>query len=188
MDDERDVRRRVIEAADRLFYAQGIQAVGMDAIRSEARVSLKRLYSLFASKDDLVAAVLADRSRQWDAGIGAAAASAEGPRERLLAIYDFLGTWFREDGFRGCAFINSFGELGGVSPQVAKAVREQKASFRRYVDDLVAEAGGPPALAAQLAILAEGAQTTAAISGDTTAAADARTAAETLITTALAHS
>ncbi|QBI54048.1 TetR/AcrR family transcriptional regulator [Streptomonospora litoralis] len=187
MRDEEQIRRRVLEAADRLFYAYGIQAVGMDAVRAEAQVSLKRLYSAFGSKDALVAAFLRDRSRQWDAGLAAAAEQAgDDPRERLLAVYDFLGTWFEQDGFRGCAFINSFGELGGVSAEIAEAVREQKASFQDYVARLAAEAGAPPSLAPQLAILAEGAQSTAAISGDGAAAADARAAAESLIDAALA--
>jgi hypothetical protein len=50
---------------------------------------------------------------------------------------------------------------------------------------LVAEAGGPESLAPQLAILAEGAQTTAAIAGTKEAAGHARRAAETLIDVAL---
>ncbi|MDA0566832.1 TetR/AcrR family transcriptional regulator [Streptomonospora sp. S1-112] len=186
MTDESQLRRQVVEAADRLFYAHGVQAVGMDAVRAEAKVSLKRLYSLFASKDDLVIEVLRFRSRQWDTGIAATAEGARTPREKLLAVYDFLGLWFEQDGFRGCAFINSFGELGGVSPRVAEVVRRQKADFQRYVADLVAQTGAPPSLAPQLALLAEGAQTTAAIAGDSAAAADARRAAETLIDAALA--
>lgn len=178
-------RDHVIETADRLFYGRGIQAVGMDAVRNEAGISLKKLYSVFGSKDALLTEVLQYRRRMWDEGIAAAAAEARTPRDRVLAIFDFLNEWFRDDDFRGCAFINSFGELGSVSPDIAKLARNQKASFQRYVSSLVAEAGGPPALAAQLAILAEGAQTTAAISGTPDAAAHARAAAVTLIDAAL---
>ena len=42
-----DPRERVIDAADALFYSRGIRAVGMDDVRNEAGVSLKRLYALF---------------------------------------------------------------------------------------------------------------------------------------------
>ncbi|HEV7566198.1 MAG: hypothetical protein QOD05_2515 [Microbacteriaceae bacterium] len=185
MIDDEATRSNVIEAADRLFYSRGIQAVGMDAVRNEAGISLKKLYSAFGSKDVLLNEVLHHRGRQWDDGIAAASAAARTPRDKLLAIYDFLNGWFRQDDFRGCAFINSFGELGSISPEIAKAAREQKSSFQRYVSSLVAEAGGPPSLAAQLAILAEGAQTTAAISGTPDAAAHARAAAVTLIDAAL---
>jgi AcrR family transcriptional regulator len=179
-------RDRVLAAADRLFNARGVQAVGMDAVRAAAGVPLKRLYAAFPSKDALVVAVLHRRSGTWDAGVSAASAGATSPRERLLALYDFLGEWFRSDDFRGCAFINAFGELGGVSPAVAGAVRAQKESFQRYVAGLVAELGASPALATQLALLAEGAQTTAAIGGTPEVAAQARAAAATLIDAALA--
>ncbi|PRY10556.1 TetR/AcrR family transcriptional regulator [Kineococcus rhizosphaerae] len=184
--DVRPDRERLVEAADRLFNARGVQSVGMDAVRAESGVPLKRLYAAFSSKDDLVLAVLHHREGTWEQGIAAATASATSPRERLLAVYDFLDSWFRSDGFRGCGFINTFGELGGVSPEVADTVRAQKASFQRYVAGLVDDLGGPPALAAQLALLAEGAQTTAAIEGRPEAAAHARAAAEVLIDTALA--
>ncbi|MGN7799544.1 TetR/AcrR family transcriptional regulator [Leifsonia sp. 22587] len=176
----------IVEVADRLFYERGIHAVGMDAIRTEAGVPLKRLYSEFSSKDALLEEVLRYRSGVWDAGIAGAAAAAHTPREKLLAIYDFLDGWFRTDDFRGCGFINSFGEMGAVSPAVAAIAREQKERFQRYVASLVDELGAPAALADQLAILAEGAQTTAAISGNPTAAAQARAAAATLIDAALA--
>ncbi|GHS84799.1 TetR family transcriptional regulator [Actinomycetota bacterium] len=185
MIDDDTAREQVVAAADRLFYARGVQAVGMDAVRTEAGVSLKRIYALFPSKDDLVVAVLHHRTAQWNHGVAAATARVGTPREQLLAIFDFLADWFGEEDFRGCAFINSFGELGALSPRVAETVREQKASFQRYVAELVRSAGAPADLAPQLALLAEGAQTTAAISGTPDAARSARSAAETLIAAAL---
>lgn len=172
---------RVLEAADRLFYSRGIQAVGMDAVRTEAGVPLKRLYAEFPSKEHLLTEVLHRRSEIWNAGIARAAEGAETPRDRLLAVYDFLDSWFREEDFRGCGFINAYGELGAVSPAVAEISREQKRAFQRYVADLVVGLGAPSSLAAQLAILAEGAQTTAAIDGSPEAARQARAAAEVLI-------
>jgi AcrR family transcriptional regulator len=180
-------RDRIIRAAHDLFYARGIQAVGMDAVRAASGVPLKRLYAQFPSKDALVVEVLHYTTGLWDAGISSAATAASTPREKLLAIYDFLGTWFVADDFRGCGFINAFGELGAASPAVAEVARAQKATFRRYVAVLVAQLGAPHMLAEQLALLAEGAQTTAAISGEPEAAAVARAAAETLIDAAVSH-
>ncbi|MCK8612999.1 TetR/AcrR family transcriptional regulator [Gordonia sp. C13] len=176
-----DPREQVIRAADELFNAYGVHAVGMDKVRDAAGVSLKKIYSMFPSKEALILAVLDDRSGQWGAGIAACTEGSSAPREKLLAIFDFLLGWFGTEEFRGCAFINAYGELGGELPSVAEAVRRQKAGFQDYVAGLVAELGGPPRLAAQLAILAEGAQTTAAIAGTAQAADDARNAAEILI-------
>lgn len=181
MIDEAAARAAVVEAADRLFYARGVQAVGMDAVRNDAGVSLKRIYSLFSSKDELIEAVLRHRTHRWDTGLAQAAEPAESPRDKLLAIFDFLDAWFREPDFRGCAFINAFGELGTNSPRVAAAVREQKLAFQRYVADLTRETGAPDEVAAQIAVLAEGAQATAAILDDPGVASTARRAAEALL-------
>jgi AcrR family transcriptional regulator len=177
----------VLDAADQLYYRRGIQAVGMDALRAESGVSLKRLYRLFPSKDAVVEQVLLRRHEVWNDWLSDAIARAGNPRDRLLAVYDMLARWFAHDGFHGCIFINSFGELGEVAPGVAEIVRKHKAGFQARLATLVAEAGAPAALAPQLAILAEGAQTTAAIAGTTDAARHARTAAEVLIDNALGH-
>ncbi|HEV6952176.1 MAG TPA: TetR/AcrR family transcriptional regulator [Promicromonospora sp.] len=181
MGEAETAREQVVRAADELFYTRGVQAVGMDAVRAAAGVSLKRIYSLFASKDELVVAVLRHRTQVWDAGIASASENATTTRERLLAIFDFLDAWFREPDFHGCAFINTHGELSASSQAVKDAVREQKQSFQEYVARLVDEIGGTPDLAAQIAILAEGAQTTAAIAGTPDAARHARAAATTLL-------
>lgn len=176
---------RIVQAADELFYARGIQSVGMDAIRAAAGVSLKRLYAEFGSKEDLLIAVLDHRSAIWDRGLQEASAAAETPQAKLLAVYDFLDDWFRTDEFRGCGFINAFGELGSESPRVAETARAQKQAFQAYVADLVRELGAPAELGPQLALLAEGAQTTAAIDGTPDAAAHARSAARLLISATL---
>jgi AcrR family transcriptional regulator len=172
---------RVLAAADHLFYTRGIQAVGMDAVRTEAGVPLKRLYANFPSKQALVLAVLERRSEQWRDGLDKAIAAAPSPRAKLLAVYDFLSEWFQQDDFRGCAFINAFGELGSVQPDVASAVRAQKHGFQEQASALAVEFGAPAELGAQLALLAEGAQTTAAIDGSPAAARVARSAACVLI-------
>ena len=185
MIDEITAREQVVAAADELFYTRGIQSVGMDEVRTAAGISLKRMYALFPSKDAIVLEVLGRRRATWNDGLRDAAAGASTPRERLLGIYDFLSRWFEQDNFRGCAFINSFGELGATSPAVAAAARAHKDAFQDYIATLVRDAGAPDYLAPQLALLAEGAQTTAAISGTPDAASHARAAATTLITAAL---
>lgn len=182
-------RDTIVEAADALFYGRGIQSVGMDDIRTAAGVSLKKLYSVFPSKESLVTAVLASRHEVWESGIAHAVDLSTTPRGKLLAMYDFLEQWFGDVSFRGCGFINAFGELGATSPAIVTIAREHKESFQRYVEGLVRATGlsGTDAeeLAAELALLAEGAQTTAAIAGTVTPAAIARRAATTLIDAAL---
>jgi len=179
--DETPLRARLVTTASELFYQHGIGSIGMDAIRDAAHISLRALYKEFASKEDLVVAVLQLRHEQWEQGLAAKAGDLTEPIPRLLAIFDYLTDWCRDPSFRGCGFINAFGELGPSSPRVAEAVREHKRSFQTYVDRLVDAAGGSPELAAQLALLAEGAQTTSAIAGTNDAAVMASQAARALM-------
>lgn len=179
--DDAAARELVLEAAGRLFYARGFTAVGMDELRAESGIPLKRLYRLFPAKEAIVEEVLHHWRDVWTAGITAQVEAAQEPREQLLAVYDFLAGWFTSPGFRGCAFINSFGEVGGASGRITDIVREQKRHFQDYLARLAAEAGAPDALAPQLAILAEGAITTAAIAASAAPAHHARAAAEILI-------
>jgi AcrR family transcriptional regulator len=179
--DTETARSRLLDAAEDLFYARGIQSVGMDEIRAAAGLPLKRVYALYPAKEHLVEAYLQRRDVRWRARLAAAVAGVADPRERILAVFDWLGTWFREPGFRGCAWINGFGELGAVSDPVVRQARAHKQAFADYVAGLVADAGLPAALGPQLVLLAEGAMVTAGILGTDAPAAQARSAAEALL-------
>lgn len=185
---ENEARNKILEAAEELYYQKGFAAVGMDELRTAAGVSLRRMYALFPAKSDIIGAVLQRKHLDWETSLaGAVQTAGSDPRSRLLAVYSHLEQWFCSDGFRGCAFINAFGELGGTHPEVAKVVTEHKKSFQQHMASLAADMGLRPELAHQLSILAEGAQTTAAICADPQAAVLARAAAEVLIDASLAH-
>lgn len=175
-------RERILEVAERLFYARGVQAVGMAEIRATAGVSLKRLYQVFPSKDALVAEFLR-RHDQWrrQALADYVDGHASTPRERVLAVYDWLFVWFGQPDFRGCAFTNCFGEFGTTSQVVAEATQGHKAAFRQYIADLVAAAGQPDWLVGPLELLAQGAMVTAAVQGSAEPARQAREAAGILL-------
>lgn len=174
---------RVLAAATELFNERGVQAVGMDAIRDAAGIPLKRLYTFFPSKAHLVSAVLKQRDHDVRSSMAEFVESrADEPRERILAVFDYLAQWFAEPDFRGCMFINSLGELGGTSADVRRIARRHKVALRDYLAELSAAAGLPANLADQLAILANGAIVAATIYGDGTQAANAaRSAASVLI-------
>lgn len=186
--DTATAQRQVLDAADALFYERGVQAVGMDAIRSASGVSLKRLYQLFPSKETLVEAYLDRRDALWKSMLAEHVEAATDPRSRLLAVFDFLYEWFQQRDYRGCAFINSFGELGTVSPRVAELALEHKEGFRRALGDLAAAAGArdPEQLADHLILLSEGAITRSAISGTADPAVRAREAATMILDASLA--
>lgn len=174
-------RAAVLEAAEKLFYGKGIQAVGMDEIRTAAGVSLKAIYKLFPSKDALVAEVLTIRDRRWTDGLHKYVDRAVAPEERVLAVFDWLDEMFAENDFRGCSFINSYGELGATSSTVAEAAQHNKSCYQDELAALVAEAGLPERVAIQIGLLTEGALTTAAILGPDGVVDGARDAARVLI-------
>lgn len=183
MMDQETARDRVLDAAQELFYSRGIQAVGMDAVRNASGVSLKRLYQLFPSKEELVLEFLRQRDSRWQRALADYVDAQPSPEERIPAVFDWLYKWFSEPDYRGCAFINSFGELGAVSPEVAEQARHHKKAFHDYLAGLVTSSGRPAELADQLALLAEGAITTAAIFGTPEPAHQARDAARSLMHT-----
>lgn len=185
--DRETAQAKVLDAAEELFYTRGIQTVGMDQIRNASGVSLKRLYQIFPAKDQLIEAYLERRDSRWRGRLAGHVATHDGAERRLLAVFDWLELWFAEPGFRGCAWINSYGELGAVSEGVRQQTIRHKNAFRKYLDELVADAGLPAELGGHLLLLAEGAMVTAGIFGRTDPARDGRTAAAALIAAARAH-
>ncbi|MGW7422736.1 TetR/AcrR family transcriptional regulator [Streptomyces sp. NPDC054813] len=174
-------REQALDAAERLFYGRGVQSVGMDDIRGASGVSLKRLYQLFPAKEQLVVAYLERRDVRWRQRLAAHVERQPDPRERPLAVFDWLAGWFGEEDFRGCAWINAYGELGATSERVVAQVRSHKQAFRDYLAGLVADAGLDAVLTGPLFLLAEGAMVTAGITGSTEPAAEAREAARALL-------
>lgn len=182
-----ETAQRVLDAAERLFYAGGVRGVGIDAVVAEAGVATKTVYTLFGSKQGLVEAYLRRRDRRWLAWLTARLAQAAPGRDRALAVFDAVGEWFAEPGFSGCAFINVAGELH--SDDMARTVaREHKLALRTLLREVAAAVphADPPTLADGLMLLVEGAIVTAHVEGDRLAAARARTAAIALIDTSQA--
>lgn len=176
-----DLQATVLDAAGDLFYTRGVQAVGMDDIRDASGVSLKRLYQLFPNKEHLVTAYLQRRDVWWRGRLAGHVATIDDPLQRPLGVFDWMHDWFHEADYRGCAWINCFGELGAISTAVAEEARKHKEGFREFLRELATDAGLPAELGDHLLLLAEGAIVTSALTGDLDAARKARAAAEKLV-------
>ncbi|HET7072954.1 MAG TPA: helix-turn-helix domain-containing protein [Mycobacterium sp.] len=112
-------RERILAAAYELFSRRGIRAVGTDEVIERAVVARATLYRHFATKDDLVLAVLERREQLWTHGLIEEQSRQRGetPEEQLLAIFDVMHDWFQlRDGYEGCSFINVLLELGPEHP------------------------------------------------------------------------
>jgi AcrR family transcriptional regulator len=167
---------RIVETADRLFYGQGIRAIGVDTIAAEVGISKRTLYNHFPSKDALIVAYLSRRSTPIRV-------SERPPLEQILGAFDRLERAFADKGFRGCPFVNAvaeLGERGHAANQIAVAFKEQRRTGFR---DLLAQLGvpDPDGLATQLAILVDGAIAGALVRGDPAMARAAKEAARVLL-------
>ncbi len=174
--ESRTTAERILAAADRLFYTQGIRAVGVDAIAAAAGVSKRTLYNHYPSKDALIAAYLTRRFTHIAPSDAPAA-------EQILGAFDRLERMFARPDFRGCPFVNAVAELGDPKHPAHGIAVQFKAQRREWFKGLLERVGvdEPDAVATQLLILAEGAIATALVSGDPTVARSARAAAATLL-------
>jgi len=146
-----------LAVADELFYNQGIATVTMAQIRDGSGVSLRRLYSLFPSKSDLVSAWLEHRHERW---LTAFAEKIEQGREVGLtpvdAVFSALEDWMVDTDFRGCGFINTHGEVSQLTEEHLSLIRRHKVGVASYLDSVVPEGRA-------LAVLLDGAIVQAAI-------------------------
>jgi AcrR family transcriptional regulator len=116
-------RERILLAAHDLFYQEGIRATGVDRVIAASSVTKVTFYRHFPSKSALILEFLQYRHQLWISWFQDALQRHGG---NAKAIAPALAEWFRDGGFRGCAFINSVGELGGAMPEVIEFTRQHK--------------------------------------------------------------
>src|SRR5260370_32734202 len=104
---KRSPRDRLLQAASELFYAEGVQSVGIDRVIEQAGVAKASLYSTFGSKEGLVCAYLNARHEETLARLRSAVAATEDPIERLLAAFDAPAPLFPPPPFPRCPFTPS---------------------------------------------------------------------------------
>lgn len=173
------MKDRILETADRLFYLQGIRAIGVDTIAAEIGISKRTLYNHFPSKDALIAAYLTRRFRPIHP-------SEKAPLEQILGTFDSLERRFSGGKFRGCPFVNAVAEVGNDDRAVKKLAVDFKQSRRDWFRDLLRQlgAGDAESLAIQLQILVDGAIALNLVSGDPAVAREAKSAAKALLANA----
>lgn len=181
--DDESARGRLLSAATRLFCKDGINATGIDAIIDEAGTAKTTLYKLFGSKTNLVHAVLESEGKQWrEWFIGAIEAGGGDAQTKLTRIFPALKTWFGEDRFYGCPFINAVAEHDKDQKQFRNIAMKHKKVVLAHIEKLAGEMGAaePALFAHQLALLIDGAIVAAMVSRDPGVADTAALAAGSL--------
>lgn len=178
-----NTREKILEAAEQLIYQNGIHATGMDLLVKTSGVARKSIYRHFANKEDVAAAALNVRDERWMHWFRTESDKGETPQDRILNMFTVLNSWFESDGFRGCAFINTAGEVGDPADPVRQIAKLHKQKLLDYALELSGQLNieHPAVLARQLLILMEGAITMSYVMGDSSAADNAREVARILL-------
>ena len=126
------IRARIMETASRLFYKNGIQAVGVDKIVAEAKIAKMTLYSYFASKDDLIIEYLEKSSIAWFENFHSYLNSnCKSDNERLIQSFIYLKEYFfRSDTYRGSGFINAATEISDAKNPAHSVILEHQENLR----------------------------------------------------------
>jgi len=182
LSDPRLPRQRLLDSANELFYAEGVQSVGIERILEHAGVAKGSLYNTFGSKEALVRAYLDARHENTTGRLQRAMDAVEDPRDKILAVFDAQGQLFRQPDFHGCAFVAASAEADPGS-RIEEAVENYRAWIRTMFADLAKAAGirQPQRLAEQLQLLYDGAGLAANMDHNPAIAKASRAAAAALI-------
>jgi AcrR family transcriptional regulator len=181
-------RERLLAAAARRFYADGVSATGIDTITAEAGVAKMSLYNNFSSKADLVNAYLDARHEEWLGLYRRRLSDAGSARDRVLAVFDAYAdhaAFAYERGFRGCGLLNAAAELpaGDEGRAVVRGHKEEVESLLAgHLEELLPERPEEAhKVAEHLAFLLEGAMARAGLEGADTRLQHARAMAAELV-------
>lgn len=146
-----------VRVADEMFYHHGVAAVTMAEIRDRSGVSLRRLYSMYPSKSDLVDAWLRQRHDDWMAAfIGRIDQQRQDGGSAVEAIFGAIEAWMVETEFRGCGFINTHAEISELTDEHVVTIQMHKQAVADYLETLTLH--GPT-----IAVIVDGAIVQAAI-------------------------
>jgi AcrR family transcriptional regulator len=149
-------RRRLLDTATRLFYAEGTRAVGIDRIIAEAGVAKATFYNHFPSKDDLVLAYIEEQDRLGREAV--AGLPKQRPRKMIAAIMGRISDAAVAGGYRGCPFLNTAAEYPDPGSPVRQAIDARRAWYHGVLRHLLAEDGdqAPSVTASLLVALSDG--------------------------------
>jgi AcrR family transcriptional regulator len=180
------VQDKILKTAEQLIYSNGIHAMGMDLLVRTSGVARKSIYRYYATKDEVAVQALSVRDERWMHWFRSETDKAATPEARILKMFSVLKSWFESEGFRGCAFINTAGEIGDPADPIRQLAKAHKQKLLDYALELCEQlnAEHPETLAKQLLILIDGAITLALVMGDHNAADSAQDMAQLLLKSA----
>ncbi|MDF3140849.1 MULTISPECIES: TetR/AcrR family transcriptional regulator [unclassified Streptomyces] len=151
-DGELPPRERLVRAASRLFYYEGVRAIGVERLIAEAGVTKATFYRHFAAKDDLVVAYLLTKDAYYKE-VAEPLAAAHPPAEAIDLIFEAIAEHARERGFRGSPFLNAAAEYPDADHPVRALVTSHRDWIRTLFQELLTRLGHTDAESAAGALL-----------------------------------
>ncbi|MVA97183.1 TetR family transcriptional regulator [Nitratireductor sp. CAU 1489] len=184
-------RERIVQAATKLFYGEGIRAVSVDAVAAKAGVTKRTLYYHFASKDDLIAAYLEGRDQPNLATFRRWFEETEGSlADKVRGIFTALARSARKPGWKGCGFLRTAAELAAMPGHPALRIgAAHKKKFEAWLAEMFADDGvpEPDRLARRIVLLLDGSFAVVLLHRDPDYMEEAGVAASTLVEAALSR-
>lgn len=180
-----ETKKRILEAGTDLFYANGIRAVGVDAIASAAGVTKRTLYAHFNSKDALIAAYLEARNEPVLARLITSMTRASGDiTAQVEDLFMSFAVQADNPNWHGCPFARAVSELReSPNEAVSEIAAKHKRAFEEWLADHLASHAVEDSdlVAKQLMVLLDGCITQILIHRDPSYAGAAASAAVALI-------
>lgn len=171
---EAPAKLRILHTSDRLFYDEGIRAVGVDRLIAESSVTKATFYKHYGSKDRVIAAYIGYRHRRVAEQLADLLATHAAPEAAVLGHRDAVLAEIAAAGFRGCPFINAAAEFSDPAHPVRVAVRDHREWYATVLEQLMRAIGHPlPGEAADELVLARDGAMSGGYAGDPVAAATA---------------
>jgi TetR/AcrR family transcriptional repressor of nem operon len=126
-----ETRKKIIDAASRLFRRDGIHATGLAEVMSEAGLTHGGFYRHFNSKEQLVTEAFCAGSDGLYHTVEAVVGNKTGKRAVKAIIDNYLTPRHKDNPGAGCAFASMGAELGRADDNTRAAVSED---FLRLVD------------------------------------------------------
>ena len=151
-------REHALETAARLFYAQGVRAVGMEQIVGASGIAKTTIYRHFPSKDDLISAFLEREDEAfwaaWDREV-----DGKKPLAQIRDVCAWIGSKMVREGYRGCPQLNVAAEFADPDHPARRIARIHKAEMHRRLAEICKglPVSDPPRTAMQIALIFDGA-------------------------------
>lgn len=130
-------REKALGKAMDLFWSQGYQAAGMEALTKHMGISRQSLYNTFGDKHSLLKEAIDYYSKQLCTNWGKMFNASPSPLKNLEGFLKFVETYLYSKDFRGCLFANTALEMGHKDPVIQKLLNKRSVESEQHIEDVL---------------------------------------------------